>query len=204
LLSFVLAALIAQVYAWTHRGISYSRAYVQTLVLGSVVSATLMLAIGNNLARGLGILGTLAIIRFRSLLKDPRDMVFVFAALSAGTAVGMRSHVVATLGTAAFCAVAWLMHVAEFGARNRFDGLLRVQLPNDPPMDGALRAVLKTHCQNAVLVALREIEQGRKAEYAYHVKLVNPEYQSELVRDVSALEGARAVAFYLQDAAEEV
>jgi hypothetical protein len=79
LISFVLCQLIAAVYSWTFRGLSYSRGFVISLALTGVVATLLMLAIGNNVARGLGLLGTLAIIRFRSTLRDVRDMMFVFA-----------------------------------------------------------------------------------------------------------------------------
>ncbi len=204
LLAFVLTSVVAQVYIWTHKGLSYSRSYIQALVLGSLVSATLMLSIGNNMARGLGILGTLAIIRFRSTVKDPRDMVFVFAAMAIGTAVGMRSYAPSVLGAGAFCLVALAMHLSAFGVRNRFDGLLRMQVATSPAPDEAIRAVLAKHCRNYVLVNLREVDQGQQAEYAYHVKLIDPNWQGALIRDLGETVGARSVAFYLQDAGEEV
>ena len=76
LMSFVLSMCIAFVYRRTYQTLAYSRAFVHTLVLASIVSAIMIMAIGNNLARGLGILGTLAIIRFRTPIRDPRDIVF--------------------------------------------------------------------------------------------------------------------------------
>ena len=85
-LSFLLAALIAIVYQLTFRGFTYSRTYVQSLILGSIVTCMLIMAIGSNFARGLGILGTLAIIRFRVPVHDPRDGMFIFASLGAGIA----------------------------------------------------------------------------------------------------------------------
>lgn len=202
LVAFLLSSALAQVYIWTHRGLSYSRAYLQTLVLGALVCAMLMLAIGNNMARGLGLLGTLSLIRFRSTLKDPRDMVFVFAALALGTAAGMRSTMAAMMGTFAFSSVAILMHLADFGVRNRFDGLLRVQLPTDNATQVSLQEVLEQNCRRWVLVNLREIEQGSRAEHAFHVQLREPGRRLDLVRQLSAITGARGVNFFLQDADE--
>ena len=79
LLAFAATVAIAVSYILTYRGLSYSRSYVQALVVGGIVAAMLMLAIGNSLARGIGIVGTLALIRFRTNLRDPLDMVFIFA-----------------------------------------------------------------------------------------------------------------------------
>src|SRR5574344_2193301 len=66
LLAFVLSSLIGYTYEKTFLGLSYSRNFVQALVLSSVVAATVMQAIGDNVGRGLGMLGALSIVRFRS------------------------------------------------------------------------------------------------------------------------------------------
>ena len=65
-----------------------------------------MIAIGDNVARGIGIVGSLAIIRFRTNLRDPRDLVFLFAALGAGVACGVQSYIAAAFATALFCTIA--------------------------------------------------------------------------------------------------
>jgi hypothetical protein len=75
----------------THQGVSYSRSFVVSLVAAGLVSTVLMLAIGNNLARGIGIVGTLALIRFRMQLHDPMDMMYVFAAFAGGVAAALAT-----------------------------------------------------------------------------------------------------------------
>ena len=204
ILAFLVSAVLAQVYVTTHRGLSYSRSFVQSLVLGAIVSCMLMLAIGNNLARGIGILGTLAIIRFRSSMKDPRDMVFIFAALATGIAMGVRAFAAALVGTVVFSAAAYLLAFTAFGARRQFDGLVRLQLPAGTDGDTALVDVLKRHCKRWVLVALREVEQGQQVEHNYHVKLVRPEDREVFVRDLKAIPAIRGVSFFLQEATEEM
>jgi len=85
LVSYLISQCVAFVYMWTHQGVSYSRSFVVSLVAAGLVSTVLMLAIGNNLARGIGIVGTLALIRFRMQLHDPLDMIYVFAAFAEAT-----------------------------------------------------------------------------------------------------------------------
>ena len=60
-LAFALTQMIAWIYIWTFRGMSYSRTFVQAVAMGSIVAAMLMLAINNNVAAGLGIAGSLAV-----------------------------------------------------------------------------------------------------------------------------------------------
>ena len=81
LLSFFMSLLLAAVYRHTHSGFSYSRSFVQTISLAAIVACIMIIAIGNNLARGLGILGALALIRFRTPIRDPRDIIHLFASL---------------------------------------------------------------------------------------------------------------------------
>ena len=125
LLTFALTFVIATIYRWTFIGFSYSRSVVHTMVLGAMVVCLVIMAIGNNLARGLGILGTLAIIRFRTPIRDPRDMVFLFACFGMGIACGAAAYNVAIVGTITLSAAALLLHWSPFASRREYEGMLR-------------------------------------------------------------------------------
>ena len=121
-LSFLLSMIFAIVYQYTFRGFTYSRSYIHSMVLGSMVTCMLIMAVGNNLARGMGILGTLAIIRFRTPLRDPRDSMFLFSCLGVGIACGCRMPLVAVTGAlvalVAVCLAARLRGVAALRDEN--------------------------------------------------------------------------------------
>ena len=108
---------------------SYTRSYLHAIVLGGVIACMLMLAINNNIAAGLGIMGSLAIVRFRTSMRDPRDMIFVFASMAAGIACGLGAHFVAILGTAVFCVTNAVVTMLNIGSQRQFDGLLRFLAP---------------------------------------------------------------------------
>ena len=204
LLAYVLTQTIASVYVWTYRGLSYSRAMAQTLVVSGVVSAMLMMAIGNSLARGIGIVGTLALIRFRTNLRDPLDMIFVFAAFGAGIASGTQSFATAVIGTVVFLGVATMMRTSDFGAQRQFDGVLRLTLPADGEADAALQRVLGSICRSFALVTLREAAQGEAQELAYQITLRRDRDEGRLLREVAALPGASAVNVAMQEATVEM
>ena len=130
LITFLVSSLIAFVYERTFQGLSYSRGLVQSMVLGSIVSCLLMIAIGDNIARGIGIVGSLAIIRFRTNLRDPRDLIFLFASLGVGVACGVQSYATAITGGFVFCFVNILLYISPFGVRRKHDGLVRFQIPS--------------------------------------------------------------------------
>lgn len=112
--AFVLASIIAITHRLTFTGDHYPRNFFQALILGSIVTTMVMMAIGDSLARGLGVFGAMAIIRFRTRIDDPRDVLFLFAALSTGLAVGVYGFTVSFAGTILFCAAAALLHASPF------------------------------------------------------------------------------------------
>jgi len=174
LLSFVLCSVFAAMYRWTFEGLSYSPAFVQTLVLGGMITCMMIMAIGNNLARGLGILGTLAIIRFRTPIREPREMVFLFAGLGVGIACGAHTFNVAIVGTITLSVTMLYLHWSPFASRRNYEGLLRFVVPTEARLEQQVTKVLEQCCPAFQIIAMREAVQVDALEYSYHVRLVDP------------------------------
>ena len=203
-LAFLAGQAIAMLYIWSYRGLSYSRALPQAVIIVAIVSAWLMLAIGNNLARGVGIVGALAFVRFRTNLRDPWDLVFVFGALAAGVSAGTGGYGVMIVGTGFFCAVIVYLRVVLFGSRRQYDGLLRLSIPADPQAEARLTEVLGQRCRSFILVTLREVAQGEELEHAYQIRLRDPRDRSSLMAALSAVPGLHAMNLLMQEATVEI
>lgn len=203
LTAFVLSHLIAVIYVWTHQDLSYSQSFVQTLVMSSVVTATMMLAIGNNVVWGIGVVGALTLVRFRTNLRDPRDIVFVFASLVAGVASGTRAFALASVGTIMFCLVAVYLAKVPFGVRRSFDGLLRFTAPWEGVADETVSESMRRHCRHFVLATVREVSQGEGSERVYHVRFRRDESRQQLTRELSQVTGISGIALMLDDTRPE-
>ena len=99
LLAFVLGQVLAWVYYFTHSGLSYSKSFVQSLILITVVVSLVMSTIANSFVTAVGLMGALSIIRFRNMIKDTRDIAFIFCSLVVGMATGSQRYDIAVLGT---------------------------------------------------------------------------------------------------------
>ena len=203
-LSFVMGMLIAKVYRWTHGGFSYSRSFLQTLVLGAIVSTIMIVAIGNKMARGLGILGALAMIRFRTPLRDPRDIIFVFASLATGISCGAQVFTIAILGPVFFCVVAVFLTFSPFTSRRTFEGLLRFIVLEGHSADAAIQQLFAAHTAHVELVALREALQADAREYSYQVRLLQPSGKAELVSGLESIDGIEDVSMIMQRSTVEI
>lgn len=204
LLSFMLSALIALTYEKTFRGLSYSRHFVQAMILISIVTGMVMQAIGENPMRGLGVLGALAMIRFRTVFKDPRDIIFIFASAAAGISCGVFGYGIAIIGTVAFCLAAIALYYSPFGKSRYFDGMLRFNVESASVDRNGLETILQTYCRNFALITLREMAQGTRLDYAYHVKLKNSNQQEAFVNSLRKVLSIKDVNIMLQETTVEL
>lgn len=124
-IAFVLTMCIAFTYRATHRGLSYSQSFVLTLVLVGVITAMVIMVIGNNLARAFALVGALSIIRFRTVVKDTKDTAYVFFSLAVGLASGTSSYFIAFAGTVFLCAIAYVLDRVNFGSLYKSEFILR-------------------------------------------------------------------------------
>jgi uncharacterized membrane protein YhiD involved in acid resistance len=202
LLAFVLSTLIAITYEKTYRALSYSRNYVQTLILISIVSSTIMQAVGDSLARGLGIMAAMAVIRFRTNFKDARDIVFIFASLSVGVSTGVNNFNTAIVGAFAFIIGAFILHISPFGSSSFFDGMLRFSLEESGREE--LEKVLKKYTKSFALITLREMAQGDRLDYAYQIKLKRGIKHDHFVAQLQTIPSIKGLHFMMQEATIEL
>ncbi|MGC9943985.1 MAG: DUF4956 domain-containing protein [Verrucomicrobiota bacterium] len=187
LICFVLTSALATIYRWTFQSLSYSRSFVHTMILSSMVVAVIIMTVGNSLARGLGILGSLAIVRFRTPVRDTRDLAFLFACLGIGVACGSAVYGVAVIGTVMIGGAAMLLHWSPFASRRQHEALLRFVLPPDSPSGEKVKAIMQRTCSAFSLIAMREIHQGALVEHCYQVRLLDPSYQSEIISSLGQI-----------------
>ncbi len=98
----VAAAIGAVIYAsyyLSHSGTVYSRKFNVSLIMLTVLTATVMIVIGNNVALSLGMVGALSIVRYRTAVKDSRDTAYIFWTIIAGICSGAGDYLTAICGS---------------------------------------------------------------------------------------------------------
>ena len=99
LVAVILGGVIYLSYYFTHAGGVYSKKFNVSLVTLTVLTATVMTVIGNNIALSLGMVGALSIVRFRTAIKDSRDTTYIFWTIIVGICCGVGDYVVACVGS---------------------------------------------------------------------------------------------------------
>lgn len=204
LVAFVLGQLLAWVYYATHTGLSYSRSFVQSLVLMSVVVSLVMAVIGNSIITAFGLMGALALVRFRNVIKDTRDVVFVFCSLVIGMAAGSQRYAVAIVGTAALCAIGIYLHVTSFGSHCSHNAFLRFRLADGLGPNPPVPAVLKRFCGAFVLISVHDGDSPGTAEYAYQLMLRDGGRNEDMLSQLGQIAGIADISLTMQEELLEV
>ena len=201
--AFVFGQLLAWAYEFTFHGLSYSRGFSHTVVLVCLSAAILVLAMQHSLLAGLGLFGILSMIRFRSDLRTPRDLVFVMGAACVGVASGVGAILEATLGAVAFSATALYLNLGPFGSRVRYDGVLRFRIPATVEVEPELRRLLERHCRRQVLLSVGDVAQDAAREVVYQVKFFDDRDREALLSSLRDDFRAHDARLMLQEATAE-
>jgi uncharacterized membrane protein YhiD involved in acid resistance len=195
-LAFAAGLFVAWVYRTTHRQLTVSFSFVNTLVLLSMLMALVMMVIGNNIARAFGLAGAMSIIRFRTVVKDTRDTAFVFFSLAVGMAAGTGNLKIAIIGSLLVGLFILILHWSRHGAAERSEFMVAFSmLPTDSREESRFyEPVFQKHCRSYQLVQVKSERSGEWIKLTFHVSLRNPDESELLVSELTALEGLFRIA----------
>lgn len=99
LTAVICALLISYIYKRNYTGVSFTKSFVLSLILLSMVTSLVIRTINSNLALSLGMVGALSIVRFRTAVKDPVDTIFMFWAITIGIMSGAGLYLTTIIAT---------------------------------------------------------------------------------------------------------
>lgn len=192
LISLALGLFIVWIYRITHRGLSYSTSLVFTLLAIALIATTVMMVVQHNIVGALALLGAFSLIRFRTIVKDTRDVAFVFFALASGVAVGTNNYGIALTAIPFIGLVIWLATRWNLGSRGGSQLNYILTFISDFPHNGAeIEEALKISTNNARRLSVRT--SGEAREYSYILGLTRGKNADEVISRIANLKGVRDV-----------
>ena len=187
--------LVAAVFRATIVGRDRSASLPTTLVLLTVLTAILTLAIGTNTARAFGLVGALSIVRFRTVVEDTRDTAFVIFAVVVGMAVGANYGLLAALAIIAVAFVAaimrWVVPNGRIQGSPRLQLCVRIAVGQDT---APLLAVIGKYAAVIKATGAATAKQGAAMEVTYTVRLSgDAETLIPFATELNRLDGVQSV-----------
>ncbi|HAB59806.1 MAG TPA: DUF4956 domain-containing protein [Lachnospiraceae bacterium] len=183
--AFALGLFIFLIYKKTFSGVMYSASFGVSLIAMALVTTFIILAITSNVVLSLGMVGALSIVRFRTAVKEPLDISFLFWSISVGIVVGAGLIPLAVIGTI-LIGVTMLVFVNKKSTDNPY--ILVISCVNDTAEKAALTSVkdsVKKHVVKSKTVSKNGIELT--------VEIRLKDMTTEFVNKISDLNGVENV-----------
>lgn len=139
-LAFVIGLFIMQVYKKTFKGVMYSESFAISLLALTLITTLIILAVTSNVVLSLGMVGALSIVRFRSAIKEPIDIAYLFWAISVGIVVGAGLIPLAILGSI-FIGIVMILFVNKKTSNNPY--ILVVNCEDEVSQEESLKVISK-------------------------------------------------------------
>ena len=186
LLAFLCGQLLAWVYMYTHTGLSYSRTYVSSLILIPITVALVMMVLDNNLVTAFSLMAVFAIVRFRNIVRDTLDTVYILSLIVIGMACGTQRFTTALIGTVVAATVLLYLWFTSFGSRQRYDIILNLHWTDELEKLGELRQLLDRHALLVHVASQRTAREEAGADLSYRLLMRDPDRVHDLLSDLSA------------------
>lgn len=194
LLAFMCGQLMAWVYMYTHSGLSYSRNFVSSIIIIPMTVAMVMLVLDNNLVTAFGLLAVFAIVRFRNILRDTLDTVYILSVIVVGMACGTQKFTTAIIGALLASIVMIFIWFTNFGARQRYDLILNLKWEESLSKLDELQTFFKRHALKTTLASQRSSEGVAETHLSYRLLLRDPDRVDLLLNEINEIKGVSGVS----------
>lgn len=188
LISFAMGGYIYYFYKKVYKGVTFSKMFGTALAGMTIITTFIILAITSNVVLSLGMVGALSIVRFRSSIKEPVDIVYIFWAISEGIVIGSRQYILALIGTICI-SVAIATFSTHKEKRNRYILVVR--------HTGEEKDIIKEVKNNCLIYELKSntMYEGQEQELILEVILEKDNNIVETLKKIKTISMASLVKY---------
>lgn len=198
--AFLCGLIISYFYRKSFQGPSYMYSFVNALVVLSMITAMVIMVIGNNLARAFGLVGAMSIIRFRTAVKETHDIVFIFFSLTIGMAAGVGLHTLAVTSTLIIGIIAVILSKSNILIAPRKNFLLQfVYAGGGKDKDDVFLKIMEKHCRSNKLINAKTINGSDTMEYSYYVNFKKNTSSTEFLKELHSLPNIKQVNLFFDE-----
>ena len=184
LLAFGLGMFIFLVYKKTYSGVMYSSSFGGTLVALTMITSMTILAVTSNVVLSLGMVGALSIVRFRTAIKEPMDIAFLFWSIAAGIVLAAGMIPLAVLGSV-IIGIVMLIFINRKAVHDPYIAVINCA---DAAAEKAATEFLKKNVEKAVIKS--KTAQNGSIEMTWEIRLIK--HDTDFITEMSAMEGVNS------------
>ena len=185
-ISLSLNLVLARFYAYFNESYSSPTSVVETIVLVGIIITLIMVIIGSNIARAFALVGAMSIVRFRNPLKNPKDLVYIFASIAIGMACGTFFYEYAILFLVIFILGNYILKGFKFTKENKNYRIIKVKLELDN--DKELKKFFLEYNIKEKLVSSSSFIYDKKQflDQVYEINFLNDKNYEEFIKSINS------------------
>ena len=178
---------ISLVYKKTYRGVLYSPNFALTLIMLTLVTAPVVMAIGSNVALSMGMVGALSIVRFRTAVKDPLDTAYMFWAITMGILLGAGQYLIALVVVLGISVILLALSYVKFREPNSYLLVLHFDEYAQQDIESELRRSVRSYRMRSKTVSRSgaemtvEVRMERRSDLVGHMLDIEGVHDATLV-----------------------
>lgn len=190
------SVFISYFYKKTYNGPGYLNSFANALILLSLITAVVIMIIGNNLARAFGLVGAMSIIRFRTAVKETHDIVYIFFSLTIGMAAGVGLHSLAIVGTAFIGLISYTISKMESDNGSKKNTLLEFQVENGTEETSInYKKTISKYTKKMKLLNIKTLDTNRML-VSYYIRFRKENQNFDLVNQLQKIPGLKNISLF--------
>lgn len=192
-LASIMGLLISILYRNTHRGLNYEHTFMATLVVMAPIVSIVMLYIRGDLVLSLGLIGSLSIVRFRTPIKDTRDMVFLFWVIAIGLGCGTYNWAIVVVSTVIITILIAILYFVRYGNARNSDFVLVVSGQSTVDSE-KIQQIVQQYASEARIRSLEDESDQWDMVFELRLMKQDTDLAEKLIRDLRGQQGITKVS----------
>ena len=184
--SMILGFILSLVFMFRN---TYTKSFICALVLIPAIETVVIMLVNDNLGVGLTVAGSFALIRFRSVKGNAKELTAVFLAMTIGIICGTGYVTIALIFTLLLCLVMFLLTVTGFGKISENDRYLKITIPESLNYDEVFEPVLEKYCSSWELESIKTLTLGSLFRIEYKVRLKDAAKTKKMIDEIRTRNG---------------
>ncbi len=148
-----------------------------------------MMVIGSNVAVAFGALGAFSLVRFRTAVKDAKDIAFVFFAVATGMAVGTNNYLIAVPAVVLISLMILILDKINFGSIKKFNYVLTLSVESEKATNDRMKEIFKKYLKTESLLNANARKEGKVLDLTFNINLIKDSEVNDFINQLGKIDG---------------
>lgn len=204
ILGFITGALISLSYIYCGRGKTISKNFSITVLVIPVIVSVIIHLIGSDIAKAISLGGIFALVRFRSIPGNSKDICYIFFAMAVGLAIGINYYIVGIILTLVVGLVFILSKILEQKDKHKNEFNLKIMVPEDMSFHDAFDTILNKYCTSYKNEEIKTTNMGTVYTIVYNVFLKDKKDAKDFIDELRVKNGNLSIVLSTFDKKPEM